>query len=126
MTRKTLIVSWIARVIVIAIFARASVPKFTGDPVSVSIFETLGVEPWGRLLTGALEAGAAVMLLIPRTVAPGAALAIVIMIGAVAAHIFRLGYEGDMGVVFPLALVVLAAAAIVAGIHRKDLPIIGG
>lgn len=101
--------------------------KFTGAPEARYIFETLGVEPWGRLLTGGIELLTVVLLLVPRTAAFGALLAAGTLVGAIASHLGPLGIEvqGDGGTLFGLAIVALVLAAAVLWIRRCELPVVG-
>src|SRR5690606_12670417 len=90
---------------------------------SVWIFQTLGVEPWGRYASGVMELIAAVLLLIPFTRHFGALIAAGVMFGAVGSHIAILGIEvqNDGGLLFALALVSLIAALFVIFIKRKKI-----
>ena len=90
--------------------------KFTGAPESKFIFGTLGVEPWGRILSGVVELVASILLLIPPTQVLGALLAMGVMSVAIASHLFILGIviQDDGGLLFGLgATVMLACLAIV-------------
>jgi len=89
--------------------------KFTGAPESVYIFSTLGVEPWGRIGSGIAELLAAALLVIPRTMWMGAALALGIMGGAILSHFAVLGIEvmNDGGTLFMLAMAVALCSVIV-------------
>lgn len=60
-------VSWVLRLAVAVILLQTLFFKFTGAAESVYIFETLGLEPWGRIGSGVAELVAAVLLLLPRT-----------------------------------------------------------
>ncbi len=97
--------------------------KFSGAPESVYIFSTLGMEPWGRIGSGVAELIAAVLLLVPRTAWMGAAMAMGIMCGAVASHLFILGVEimGDGGTLFYLALAVMSCSVIVLLQQRQEV-----
>lgn len=97
--------------------------KFTGQPESIYIFTQAGMEPWGRIGTGVAELVASVLLLIPSTIVLGAVMAIGLMLGALATHLFILGIEvqGDGGQLFIYALVVLMAGAVLLFIHRDQL-----
>lgn len=121
-------VSWAGQLLAAAILAQTLFFKFTGAPESVYIFSTLGMEPWGRIGTAVMEAVAVVLLLVPRTSAIGAGLALGLMAGAIFFHLTRLGIEvqGDGGLLFKLALVVTAAAGVVLVLRRKELPLVGG
>jgi hypothetical protein len=63
------ILSWILRIVAAAILAQTLFFKFTAHPDSVAIFTAIGMEPEGRILIGVLELIAAVLLLVPGTVA---------------------------------------------------------
>jgi hypothetical protein len=122
--------SWIARVAVAVILLQTLFFKFTAAPESVYIFETLGLEPWGRIGSGAVELVAAILLLVPAkpaTPAIGALLALGVMAGAIGSHLGPLGIQvqGDGGLLFVLACVVTAGSALVLWLHRHELPLVG-
>jgi hypothetical protein len=112
-----------ARLVAAGILGQTLFFKFSGAAESRWIFETLGVEPWGRLGTGALEAVAVVLLLLPRTAALGALLATGLMAGAIGSHLTLLGVEvqGDGGLLFALACVTAACGAGVALRRRSEV-----
>ena len=120
-------VSWLCQIIAAGILGQTLYFKFSGAPESVYIFTTLGAEPVGRIASGVLEAVAVLLLLNPRTPALGAGLSIALMVGAIGAHLTRLGIEvqGDGGTLFGLAVTVAIASAIVLGIRRRELPVVG-
>lgn len=120
-------VAWALQIVCAAVLGQTLFFKFTAAPESRFIFETLGVEPWGRIASGIAELACVVLLLVPRTAATGAVLALGVMGGAIASHLFVLGIEvqGDGGLLFGLACLVAASAACVAWIRRADLPWIG-
>lgn len=101
--------------------------KFTGHPDSVYIFETLGLEPFGRIGIGILELIAGILLLIPRTVWAGALLTLGLIGGALIMHLTKLGIvvNNDEGVLFITAIVTFILSAIILYLYRKDIPIIG-
>lgn len=101
--------------------------KFTGAPESKYIFTRLGVEPWGRIATGLLELVAAALLIVPRTSPIGGLLAAGLMGGAVMSHLTQLGIvvQDDGGLLFALALTVLASGLVAAWMERHRLPWIG-
>jgi hypothetical protein len=88
--------------------------KFSGAPESVYIFSSLGIGPWGRIGTGIMELIASVLILLPRTTAIGALLALGIMGGAILSHFFVLGIsvQNDGGQLFLYAVLVFISAAI--------------
>lgn len=115
--------SWIAQLAVAGILAQTLYFKFTAAPESVWIFETLGLEPWGRIGTGVAELVAVVLLLIPSTAAFGALLALGVISGAILSHLTKLGIEvrGDGGLLFGLALAVFAGSLVVVWLRRAQL-----
>ncbi|MBK8555472.1 MAG: DoxX family protein [Lewinellaceae bacterium] len=121
------ILSWAVRILVAAILLQTLYFKFTAAPESVYIFQTLGIEPWGRIGSGIAELIAAVLILIPRTAGTGAALALGVISGAIVSHLTKLGIEvqGDGGTLFYLALAVFAGSAFIAWQNRKDIPVVG-
>jgi len=124
---KAVIAAWALQLVAAAIMGQTLFFKFTGAPESVYIFKTLGAEPWGRIGSGVMELVACVLLLVPAGAATGAVLAMGLMAGAILAHLTRLGIavEGDGGVLFGLAVVVLASSAGVALLRRRQIPIVG-
>ncbi len=122
------VVSWICQLIAAAILGQTLFFKFTGAPESKYIFQTLGIEPWGRLGTGVLELVAVFLLLYPKTPALGSVLAMGLMAGAVFSHLTKLGIsvQGDGGLLFGLAMAVLVTATVVAFLRRRELPLVGG
>lgn len=117
------IISWIFSVLAALILLQTLFFKFSASPESVAIFSQIGVEPWGRVLTGILELIASILLLVPKTRPFGAITAVGLMAGALGAHIFVIGIEsqGDGGYLFFLAITVFIAALIVLIIHRLQL-----
>ena len=128
LSKTARMVSWACQLIAAAILGQTLFFKFTGAPESKYIFQTLGIEPWGRIGTGILEFVAVLLLLYPKTPAIGAMLAMGLMAGAIFSHVTKLGIEvqGDGGLLFGLALAVLITASVIAIVRRRELPVIGG
>ena len=122
--KPTVILFWLARIVAAIIMLQTLYFKFTASPESVFIFTTVGIEPWGRWLVGALELVASILLFIPATVWLGAVLAIGLMAGAMGMHVTLLGIEvqGDGGQLFTYAAIVLVCACYVFWISRKTIP----
>jgi len=101
--------------------------KFTAHPDSVYIFETVGLEPYGRIGIGTLELIAGILLLIPKTIWAGALLTMGLIGGAILMHLTKLGIEvkGDGGVLFYTAIITFLLSTIILYYYRKDIPIIG-
>ena len=124
LSKPLLVVSWICRIVAALILLQTLFFKFTGAEESVYIFTKIGLEPWGRYASGVAELFAAVLLLFPRTVWLGAIIAAGVMVGAIGSHLTKLGIvvKDDGGLLFALALIVLAAALVTLFIHRRQLP----
>ena len=120
-------VSWTLQLVAAGILLQTLFFKFTAAEESVYIFSTLGLEPWGRIGSGAAELLAAVLLLVPAMAPAGAILAMGIMAGALMSHLTVLGIEvkGDGGLLFGLAIIVFAASAAVLLIRREQIPVVG-
>ncbi len=116
------IISWIVRGIAALILLQTLYFKFTAHPESVILFSNLGVEPWGRIVTGIIELITGVLLLIPRTALIGAVTGIGLMAGAILSHLTVLGIEsqGDGGQLFLMAIVVLVSCLTTAWLHREQ------
>jgi hypothetical protein len=119
--------SWLLQIAVAVILLQTLFFKFTGAPESVYIFTKVGAEPWGRYGSGVMELIAAALLLIPGYAAFGALLGLAVGIGAVVSHLTVLGIDvqGDGGLLFALACVVLIGSAIVLAVRRRELPLRG-
>jgi uncharacterized membrane protein YphA (DoxX/SURF4 family) len=117
--------AWGLRLVAAIIMLQTLYFKFTGAEESVYIFSTLGMEPWGRIGTGVMELIASVLILIPKTTAMGAILAMGIMGGAILSHLFFLGIsvQGDNGQLFVYALLVFFSALTLLYLYRRDLTI---
>lgn len=117
------IIYWILRLVAAVIMLQTLFFKFTASPESVYIFSTLGMEPWGRIGTGILELIASILILVPRTTAFGALLAVGLMSGAIFFHLTKLGVEvqGDGGLLFTYALLVLISSLVLAIVYRYQL-----
>jgi len=124
--RNAAVMSWIGQIVAALILLQTLYFKFTGAPESVYIFTTLGMEPWGRIGTGAVELVAAVLLLVPATAGIGAIIALGVISGAILSHLTRLGIsvQGDGGLLFGLALVVLVCSLLVAWLRRESIPVV--
>lgn len=122
MQLKTLL-SWTLRLLAAIILLQTLYFKFTGQPESVELFTKLGVEPRGRIGTGIIELIASVLLLLPATVILGAILGIGLMAGAIFSHLLVIGIvsNGDGGVLFMLAFIVLFSCGAILFLHKTEL-----
>jgi len=130
--RAALVVAWVAQVAVAAVLLQTLYFKFTYAPETAYIFEGRGGRP-AATLVGTLELVAAVLLLVPRRAALGAALALGLIGGAIFTHLTALGIEvknpetgeGDGGLLFGLAVAVAVGSLVVLAVRWRDLPVVG-
>jgi uncharacterized membrane protein YphA (DoxX/SURF4 family) len=115
---------WIVKGIAVVILVQTLFFKFTGAEESVYIFQTLGVEPVGRIGSGIVELIASILILIPRTTLLGAILALGTMAGAIFSHIFVLGIvvKDDGGTLFTLAIITLICCLILVYNQKNKIP----
>ena len=106
---------WGIRIIPALILWQTLYFKFNGTEESIYIFTTMGLEPWGRYLTGIGELIAGLAIIIPRYSWKGAVLAAGLMAGAIFSHLTTLGIVvlDDGGYLFGLAITVLIFSLII-------------
>ena len=115
---------WIVKLVAVVILVQTLYFKFTGAEESVYIFQTLGVEPLGRIGSGVVELIASILILIPRTTLLGALMALGTMAGAIFSHIFVLGIsvKDDGGTLFTLAIITLICCLILVYDQKNKIP----
>ena len=96
---------WALQILVAAFLVMAGLPKLQGDPIMVQTFGAIGLGQWFRYLTGGLEVGGSIALLIPGIAGYAALLLAAVMAGAVLTHLFILGGS-------PLVAALLLAATL--------------
>jgi hypothetical protein len=132
MPRAARIASWLAAGWIAWEFGYYEQYKLTGNEGSVHLFTILsdwlgtpgGEKPF-RLFVAVQEIVAAVLVLLPWTRVPGAALSFSTMAGAIFFHVVSpLGIDpyGDGGVLFTEAVFTLAMAALILVLHRHEIP----
>ena len=95
--------------------------KFTAHPMSVRIFEQLGLEPYGRVGIGIAELIASILILYPRTIFIGSLLGLGLMTGAMLSHFLFLGIEVDGdSLLFIYAVIVWLCCLLLSYFYRKD------
>jgi putative oxidoreductase len=109
---------WVAQIALAVMFLFSGGSKLMGAPAMIALFDAIGWGQWFRYVTGAIEASAAVALLIPSAAVFGAILLIPTMIGATAANLL-------LGQTPVPPLVLLALASVIAWARRHELPAIG-
>jgi uncharacterized membrane protein YphA (DoxX/SURF4 family) len=113
---------WGCRILAALLLVQTLFFKFTAHPESVLLFTTLGVEPWGRILTGVLELVTAILLLWPMTTRFGALLGAGIMTGAILSHLTVLGivFNGD-ALLFVYACLVFSCCMVLLWMEKEKL-----
>ena len=106
---------WVLQVLLALAFLMAGASKLAGASAMVEQFEQLGLGQWFRYVTGALECVAAVLLVVPRASAFGALILMMVMIGAVTAHLVVFRNNPAPPLVF------LTLAAIIAWGRRRQI-----
>lgn len=121
---KNSILIWIVKLTAVIILVQTLFFKFTGAEESVYIFQTLGIEPLGRIGSGVVELVASILILIPRTTLLGALLALGTMVGAIFSHIFVLGIvvKNDGGTLFTLAIITTICCMILVYNQKNKIP----
>jgi len=121
---KNSILIWIVKLTAVIILVQTLFFKFTGAEESVYIFQTLGIEPLGRIGSGVVELVASILILIPRTTLLGALLALGTMVGAIFSHIFVLGIvvKNDGGTLFTLAIITTICCLILVYNQKNKIP----
>ena len=95
---------WVPALFLAWVFARQGAAKFSDDSGWARAFVTWHFPVWFRILIGAVEVAAAALLLTRRTATIGAALIALVMLGAMATHIYW-GHPGQVtSEVLPLVL----------------------
>ena len=79
---------WVLQIGAAGMFLMVGFLKLSGNPQLVGLFKAIGLGQWFRYLTGSLEVGGAILLLIPRTSGLAALMLAGVMIGAVITHVF--------------------------------------
>ena len=120
------IASYVVRFLAAIILLQTLFFKFSGEPESVYIFTKVGLEPWGRYGSGAVELFAAILLMSSCYGWLGALIALGVMGGAILSHLTVLGIvvQDDGGLLFGLALTVTVCSLITLGLHRRQIPFV--
>ena len=106
---------WAFQILAAAQFFLTGLDKLGDAPVMVQLFGAVGFGQWLRYVTGIIEIVSAVLLLMPRLAAIGAALLAMTMIGALIAHATVLPFS-------PIkAIILLVMVSTVFWVRRQDL-----
>lgn len=93
---------WGVRIVLALAFGAAGAAKLAGLPQMVQVFDAIGAGQWFRYLTGLVEVGGAVLLLVPVTGFLGGLLLAATMACAVATHLVLIGGNPAPAVVLAL------------------------
>ena len=89
--RTGLIALWVVQIALAGMFLLAGGSKLLGAPAMVGLFDAIGIGQWFRYLTGLIEVGSALALLVPSFAVFGALALVATMVGAIAVHLFIVG-----------------------------------
>jgi len=106
---------WTVQIAVAAFFVMGGMGKLTGAPEMVGLFEAIGAGQWFRYLTGGMEVGGAVLLVIPGLAGLGALVLASVMAGAVLTHLFLIGGSAAM------ATALLLITSFIAFARRREV-----
>ena len=108
-------ISLILRIIIAILLFQTLYYKWGDHAQAIHIFDTIGLEPYGRYGLGFIELITGVLLLIKKTQLKGSLFCILLMIGAIFLHLFTpigivVEWDGlnDGGNLFALALICFA------------------
>src|SRR5260221_8258889 len=91
--------------------------KLSGAPLAIENFHRWGYPDWFRVVIGVIETGAALLLLVPKTMRASAGVLAVTMVGATATHL----HAGEArSVALPLLLLGLLTLLLLAGRPRRQ------
>ena len=114
--RSGVIALWVVQIALAGMFLLAGGSKLLGAPAMVALFNTIGIGQWFRYVTGLIEVGSAIALLVSSTAVFGALALVPTMIGAVATELF---IARDSAV--PAAVLLLGAVGVVWARRQKLL-----
>jgi putative oxidoreductase len=113
--RTARIALWVVQIALAGMFLLAGGSKLAGAPAMVGLFDAIGVGQWFRYVTGLIEVGSAIALLVPSFAVFGALALVATMSGAVATHLFIIGGSPAM------PAILLLGSATVAWARRLQL-----
>jgi uncharacterized membrane protein YphA (DoxX/SURF4 family) len=105
---------WIVQIALAGMFLLAGGSKLLGAPAMVGLFDAIGIGQWFRYLTGLIEVGSALALLVPSIAVFGALALVPTMVGAIVTHLFIVG--GSPAV--PVILLLGSAGVVWARRHQ--------
>jgi putative oxidoreductase len=115
--RTGVVALWAVQIALAGMFLLAGSSKLLGDPAMVGLFNAIGIGQWFRYLTGLIEVGSALALLVPSFAVFGALALVPTMIGAVVVNLFIVGASPALP-----AILLLGSAAVVWARQHQLLP----
>jgi len=109
-SRIDILITWILRLGVAAVFFSVGTSKFDAHSHWIKIFDQIGLGQWFRYFTGVLQIAGAVLVVIPRTFLLGIGLLACTMAGAVTAWLVVFHAPGN-AVIPAIILIALGAVA---------------
>jgi hypothetical protein len=116
-TTVSIVLAWMARIAVVAVFLFVGATKFNSDPRGewFRIFELIGWGQWFRYVTGTVQVTGALLMLTPWTLTAGAFLLACTMIGAMIVDVAVMHAAGYA--LLPAVLLGIVAATWFAGTY---------
>lgn len=116
-------ISWILRIIATFIIFQIVYFKLSGDPQCIFVFETMGIEPHGRFITGLIELVVGIFLLIPNTKLLGILGSFGAASCCLSAHFTVLGIEinNDGGQLFSMTASVFVLSLFLSILHKDEI-----
>jgi putative oxidoreductase len=118
-SRVVTIIAWILQILAAAAFLSAGYPKLMGAKMMVDMFDAIGIGQWFRYVTGGIEVGSAILLLLPGRAVFGAILLMCTMVGAILTHLLVL-HSPPTG---PVGLLILVA--VIAWLRWDQIRVLG-
>jgi len=115
------IMTWILIIPTVLILIYNAYVKLSSSPGAIQLFTGLGLEPYGRLLLGATEIFAALLIVYPPTMKYGAVLGVILMSGVILIHLTKLGIAlgGDYSFFIMGIVAFCCSAALIWISYRK-------
>ena len=113
---RNTIVFWVLRVLVAAVFLAAGIMKLVGAPMLVAEFDLVGLGQWFRIVTGILEIGGGILVLVPARSALGAAVLLLVDVGAFIAQVSVIHMD------WVHTVVIGALLAVLIYLQRQQIP----
>jgi uncharacterized membrane protein YphA (DoxX/SURF4 family) len=110
---------WIPAILLVTIFLPQGWNKFSDTSGWAIAFRGWGYPAWFRVIIGAIEIAAALLLLWGRTAIVGAALIISVMLGAMGTHIVKDGGRHLTSEVVPLTLATIVVLTRLRAARRE-------